>query len=115
MADLQCAQCKQWKGIKDFRVTGTSGGAFEFSTVCLECEDPLDFDLFYMERTELIAEVKRLRAESRCVRTPTGHDLCWYSPELWGLLPEKVEPKPEVPPREEFLHHCALYRDSLGK
>lgn len=115
MADLQCAQCKQWKGIRDFRVTGSSGGAFEFSSVCLECEDPLDADAHYMERAELVAEVKKLRAGIRAHRDATGHNLCWYVPELWDLLPDKVRPKPEVPPREEFLHFCERYRDSLDK
>lgn len=113
MADLQCSQCKQWKGIRDFRSTGSKGGVLNYADTCIECEDPLDADVSYMDHATLIDEVKRLRRGIRSHRDATGHNLCWWVPELWNLLPEKVAPKPEIPPREEFLHHCALYRDSL--
>jgi hypothetical protein len=73
----------------------------------------MDNDLESMSLEELRAEVKKLRAGIRQHRDASGHNLCWYSPELWYLLPEKVEPNPEVPPTEEFLHHCRLYRLSL--
>jgi hypothetical protein len=74
--------------------------------------DP-DFDIALMSQEQLQDEVRKLRAGIRKHREASGHDLCWHVPELWNLLPEKVNPKPEVPPREEFLHRCALYRDSL--
>lgn len=75
----------------------------------------LDQDLKSMTVEELRAEVKKLRAGIRQHRDATGHNLCWYVPELWDLLPEKVEPQPEVPPTNEFLHCCKLYRESLNK
>jgi len=74
----------------------------------------MDEDLRDMNPNELIAEVKKLRAGIRAHRDATGHELCWHVPELWNLLPEKVEPRPEVPPKEEFLLQCRKYRDSLG-
>jgi len=74
--------------------------------------DP-DSDLESMGEDPLRAEVKRLRAGIRKHRDSSGHDLCWYVPELWNLLPDKIEPKPEVPSREAFLHRCGTYRDSL--
>lgn len=74
----------------------------------------LDQDLENMTLDELQAEVKRLREGIRQHRDSSGHDLCWYVPELWNLLPDKVEPQPDVPPTEEFLHCCKLYRQSLN-
>lgn len=73
-----------------------------------------DEDLPTMGRNELVDEIVKLRAGIRAHRDAEGHNLCWWTPELWGLLPEKVEPKPKVPPRGEFLTRCGLYRDSLA-
>jgi len=75
----------------------------------------MDEDIRHMARCELEGEVLKLRTGIRAHRDSTGHNLCWYVPELWNLLPEKVEPKPSVPPTDEFLHHCAVYRASLDK
>lgn len=75
----------------------------------------MDEDLKLMTKEDLIDEVKKLRAGVRHHRDSSGHNLCWYVPELWDLLPEKVRPKPVVPKKEEFLNCCALYRDSLDK
>ena len=72
-----------------------------------------DQDLEDMTPEELRAEVLKLRQGIRHHRDSTGHDLCWYVPELWSLLPEKVLPKPKVPPTEEFLVQCRKYRQSL--
>jgi len=77
--------------------------------------DELDKDIDLMTGAELKAEVKKLRAGIRQHRDATGHNLCWYVPELWDLLPEKVEPKPEVPEIPEFIHNCAVYRLSLKR
>lgn len=74
----------------------------------------LDEDVDYMDAKELRGEVKKLRAGIRQHRDASGHNLCWYVPELWNLLPEKVEPKPEVPPVGEFLQCCRVYRASLS-
>lgn len=76
----------------------------------------LDDDLGKMSPPELIAEVKRLRAGIRKHRDAQGHNLCWYVPELWKLLPDKkVLPEPDPPPTTEFLEHCAAYRRSLDR
>jgi hypothetical protein len=75
----------------------------------------LDGDLQAMSREQLIAEVGRLRAGIRQHRDASGHDLCWHHPQLWGLLPEKTDPLPEVPTWPEFLHGCIKYRSSLDR
>ena len=58
--------------------------------------DDLDVDLDTLDRTALIAEVRRLRAGIREHRDSSGHDLCWHHPELWGLLPERIEPASDL-------------------
>jgi len=57
--------------------------------------DP-DGDLEALNRDQLVAEVKRLRAGIRTHRDSTGHDLCWHHPDLWGLLPEQITPEAAV-------------------
>ena len=73
----------------------------------------LDDDLTGMSRDQLVEEVKRLRAAIREHRDSSGHDLCWHHPQLWGLLPEKTDPLPTVPPWPDFLAGCLRYRLSL--
>ena len=73
----------------------------------------LDDDLLQMSRETLIDEVKRLRAGIREHRDSSGHDLCWHHPQLWGLLPERIDPKIAVPPWPRFLRGCLKYRESL--
>jgi hypothetical protein len=73
----------------------------------------MDSDLEQMTPEQLRSEVKKLRAGIRDHRDRSGHDLCWHVPDLWDLLPDKREAQPEVPPTEEFLLHCKLYRASL--
>ncbi|MBB3274945.1 MULTISPECIES: hypothetical protein [unclassified Pseudoxanthomonas] len=75
----------------------------------------MDEDLNTLSRDELIAEVRRLRAGIREHRDSTGHDLCWHHPALWGLLPEKSDPQPEVPDWPQFLRGCIRYRQSLDR
>ena len=75
----------------------------------------MDDDLDRMGREQLVAEVKRLRAGIRAHRDSTGHDLCWHHPQLWGLLPERVEPAIAVPPWPMFLRGCLKYRESLDR
>jgi hypothetical protein len=72
-------------------------------------------DLDQMNIDELKAEVMRLRAGIRQHRDAKGHNLCWYVPELWDLLPDKITLEPDVPDTEEFLNCCKLYRLSLDK
>lgn len=73
----------------------------------------MDHDLDGLTREQLIAEVKKLRDGIRAHRDSTGHDLCWHHPALWGLLPEKTDPVPAVPPWPEYLEGCVKYRRSL--
>jgi hypothetical protein len=75
----------------------------------------MDADLDQMTRDELLAEVKKLRKGIRDHRDSSGHDLCWYHPALWRLLPEKTEPLPAVPEWPEFLQGCVRYRQSLDQ
>jgi len=75
----------------------------------------LDKDLASFSRDDLILEVKRLRAGIRKHRDTTGHDLCWYHPQLWGLLPESTDPLPAVPEWTQFMHGCVRFRQSLDE
>lgn len=77
-------------------------------------ETTKDSDLDSMTADELKAEVIKLRAGIRQHRDANGHNLCWYVPELWNLLPDKIDPKPQVPPFDEFLDCCRSYRIGLG-
>jgi hypothetical protein len=73
----------------------------------------MDHDLEGLSREELAAEVKKLRAGIRAHRASTGQGLCWHHPELWDLLPEKIDPKITVPEWPQFLRGCLKYRESL--
>jgi hypothetical protein len=75
----------------------------------------VDEDLERLSREELVAEVKRLRQGIRTHRDSSGHDLCWHHPQLWSLLPERVDPKIAVPPWPKFLRGCVKYRESLER
>jgi hypothetical protein len=75
----------------------------------------MDDDLDKLSREELITEVRRLRAGIRAHRDSSGHELCWHHPDLWGLLPEKIEPDVAVPPWPRFLRGCLRYRESLDR
>ena len=75
----------------------------------------MDEDLERLSREQLLAEVKRLRDGIRQHRDSSGHDLCWHHPQLWGLLPEPVDPQIAVPPWPKFLRGCVTYRESLDR
>jgi hypothetical protein len=75
----------------------------------------MDQDLLEMSREELEAEVRKLRRGIREHRDSSGQDLCWHHPALWGLLPEKQDPLPDVPDWPEFLRGCIRYRKSLDE
>jgi hypothetical protein len=75
----------------------------------------LDDDLSDLDRAQLVKEVRRLRAGIRAHRDSTGQDLCWHHPDLWNLLPERVEPSIAVPPWPEFMAGCVRYRESLSR
>ena len=73
----------------------------------------MDEDLNSMSREQLLEEVRRLRAGIREHRDSTGHELCWHHPDLWGLLPERLDPAIAVPPWPKFMRGCIHYRQSL--
>lgn len=73
----------------------------------------MDEDLDSFDREALVTEVKRLRAGIRAHRDSSSHDLCWHHPQLWGLLPEPIDPDVAVPPWPKFLRGCVAYRESL--
>ena len=75
----------------------------------------MDKDLESMSREGLIEEIQKLRDGIRSHRDSTRHQLCWHHPALWGLLPEKTAPVPEVPIWPEFLKGCIRYRQSLDE
>ena len=75
----------------------------------------MDDDLEPLTRDQLLAEVKRLRAGIRKHRDASGQELCWHHPELWGLLPERLDPQPSVPLWPQFLSGCIRYRQSLDE
>ncbi|HSC06286.1 MAG TPA: hypothetical protein VLD59_05635 [Steroidobacteraceae bacterium] len=75
----------------------------------------MDEDLEKLNRDELVREVKRLRGGIRAHRDSSGHDLCWHHPQLWGLLPERVDPQVAVPPWPRFLRGCVRYREALER
>jgi hypothetical protein len=75
----------------------------------------MDDDLQPMSREQLIAEVKKLRGGIRRHRDSTGHDLCWYHPQLWSLLPEEITPEIAVPPWPKFMRGCIRFRQSLDE
>jgi hypothetical protein len=78
-------------------------------------ESSMDEDLEGLSREDLIREVKRLRAGIREHRDSSGHDLCWHHPQLWGLLPERIDPQVAVPPWPKFLRGCLRYREALDR
>lgn len=75
----------------------------------------MDEDLECLTKDELSAEVKKLRAGIREHRDSTKHELCWHHPQLWELLPEKVDPDVAVPAWPQFLRGCLRYRESLDR
>ena len=75
----------------------------------------MDEDLDNMDRDTLVAEVRKLRAAIRAHRDASDHDLCWHHPDMWALLPEKVEPSIAVPPWPKFMRGCIRYRQSLDR
>ena len=75
----------------------------------------MDNDLDEMSRPQLMEEVRKLRNGIRAHRDSNRHELCWHHPALWGLLPEKSDPLPDVPDWPDFLRGCVKYRQSLDE
>lgn len=72
----------------------------------------LDGDLTELGWYGLLKEARRLREAIRKHRDASGHNLCWYHPELWALLPDTPKPM-QVPSWPSFLLGCIRYRRSL--
>jgi hypothetical protein len=64
---------------------------------------------------ELDEELKKLRQGIRTNRDSTGHNLCWFHPDLWNLLPEKYDPEISVPDWPQFMEGCIRFRKSLDE
>ncbi len=75
----------------------------------------LDKDLNQLNNQQLIQEVIKLRNGIREHRDSSGQQLCWHYPKLWNLLPEKTDPKIDIPDWPEFMKGCIRYRNSLDK
>ncbi|MES3038342.1 MAG: hypothetical protein V4736_10590 [Bdellovibrionota bacterium] len=75
----------------------------------------MDEDLESKSKDELVAEIKRLRDGIRAHRDSSGQGLCWHHPKLWALLPERIDPKIEVPEWPQFMRGCVRYRQSLDE
>jgi hypothetical protein len=75
----------------------------------------MDDDLIGLTREQLIDEIKKLRAGIREHRDSSGHELCWYHPRLWGLLPEPLQQHIAVPAWPQFMRGCIRYRQSLDE
>ena len=75
----------------------------------------LDEDLQQLNKEQLIEEVKNLRNGIREHRDSSGQELCWHHPKLWNLLPERTDPKIEVPDWPDFMKGCIKYRKSLDE
>ncbi len=75
----------------------------------------MDEDLDNLSREQLIAETVRLRNAIRLHRDSSNHELCWHHPDLWALLPEKVDPAIAVPEWPQFMRGCVKYRQSLDE
>ena len=73
----------------------------------------LDEDIQHLNIEQLIQEIIKLRNGIREHRDGTGQELCWHHPKLWNLLPEKTNPKIEIPQWPEFMKGCIRYRSSL--
>ena len=48
----------------------------------------MDEDLNALSGSGMRAEILKLRALIRLHWGASGHNLCWYTPELWQALPE---------------------------
>lgn len=75
----------------------------------------MDKDVDSMTMEQLKEEIIKLRQGIRKHRDASGHDLCWFHPELWSLVPETPTQLPVIPETCEFIENCIKYRKSLDK
>lgn len=92
-----------------------NGAIFSAGKVSVLESPELDADLHDLDRNALIEEVKRLRAGIRGHRDASGHELCWFQPRLWSLLPEPLRPEIKVPDWPRFMAGCVSFRSSLDR
>ena len=71
----------------------------------------IDFDVEMMDRVQLKAEIRRLRAGIREHRDCKGHDRCWRDDVeiLYAMLPETTDADLRLPPLEEFIPECIKF------
>lgn len=72
-------------------------------------------DLRFMTQDQLVDEIMMLRNGITKHAGRKGHDCCWWSPELWSLVPGLVPANPEPPDPLEFIEKCVHYRKSLDE
>lgn len=72
-----------------------------------------DSDLDCLTKDQLVGVVIELRNAIRAHKSCSEHDLCWFQPDLWSLLPEVKEEEIEVPDWPQFMRGCIKYRESL--
>jgi hypothetical protein len=75
----------------------------------------MDTDLIDLTREQLVDEVKKLRLAIRQHRDSSSHELCWYQPALWSLLPETTPSAIVVPEWPQFMRGCVRYRQTLDQ
>ncbi len=75
----------------------------------------MDQDLLQMNIGQLCKEVMKLRNALRDLRDQQNHDMCWFNPEIFEILPEGKEKDKTtmVPPACQFIENCAIYRQTL--
>ncbi len=100
-------------GRRSFIPQQTTTGSGRQDVTTMHIAKVPDSDLSALTRDDLVAEVLKLREGIRRHRDAAGHDLCWYQPALWGLLPEQTDPQPAVPDWPQFIRGCLSYRRSL--
>lgn len=87
----------------------------------IDCQDctryllSMDEDLDGKSQEELKAEIIKLRRGIREHRDSSRHELCWFHPKIWALVPEKLEIRVSVPEWSQFLKGCIKYRESLDQ
>lgn len=72
-----------------------------------------DSDLDNLTKEQLVCIVIELRNAIRTHKSCSEHDLCWFQPDLWSLLPEVKGEEIEVPDWPQFMRGCVKYRESL--
>jgi hypothetical protein len=78
-------------------------------------ESFMDEDLDKMDQATLLSTAKAMRTAIRKHRDSSGHNLCWFHPEMWCLLPDSPSSAPDIPAWPEFICNCAQFRSTLER